>query len=91
MTKITTIHDAPGYRLTARVGGTPLTVELYQQFPQAQHPRDQRIASFTLPPESLRRLSNLLVHASVSAAARSASHGAPVKPWGISEIDEAAS
>ena len=47
-----TIHDTPGYRLDSRTTDHPITgrtVELFASYPQAQHPRYQRIACLTLP------------------------------------------
>lgn len=50
------IHNAPGYRLTARITGKPPTLELYARHPTAQHPRDQRLLSLTLPAASANAL-----------------------------------
>jgi hypothetical protein len=57
-----TIHNDPGFRIEARVTTHPITgktVELFQVFPQARHPRSQRLTCLTLPQESFDRLAAL--------------------------------
>ena len=58
-----TIHDTPTFRLDGRTtddGHGNRTVELFQTFPLAQHPRSQRILCLTLPPISRARLAALI-------------------------------
>lgn len=62
------IHDTPGYRLgykTTHHGVAGTTVELFAKHPKANRPRWQRIACFTLPPDSLGRLSRVFGEASL--------------------------
>lgn len=61
------VHNAPGYRLTARITGKPPTLELYACHPQAQHPRDQRLLSLTLPAASFSALAAAAENAAVVA------------------------
>lgn len=59
------IHDSHGYQLKARVSRhaiTGKTVELFVRYPLAERPRDQRIATLTLPQASFSRLAAVMLH-----------------------------
>jgi len=75
-----TIYTAPGYQLDAAITDhriTGRTVELLATYPLAQHPRAQRLASFTLPQEAFDRLADVLT----LPDGRSPHHG----PWNSRE------
>ncbi len=57
------IYQAPGYILTGRNSRHPITgrtLELFARYPQALHPRDQRLLQLTLPPESFKALARFI-------------------------------
>ncbi len=58
------IYETPSFRLDARatVGRVGRTVEIFQTFPQAKHPRAQRILCLTLPPDAAARMAALWLH-----------------------------
>ena len=55
------IHKANNYLLEGRIldSRTGRTVELYQTFPDAEHPRAQRILQLNLPPQAYFRLAKI--------------------------------
>lgn len=62
MSEHITLHSTPGYSLEGRITKhtiTGATVELFATYPNALHPRAQRIACLTLPPESFGKLAQL--------------------------------
>lgn len=58
------LYETPTYRLEAQTL-TPndrlMTLELYQTFPEAEHPRRQRITQLTLPPDTIRHIGLYLI------------------------------
>jgi hypothetical protein len=79
------IHDSPSFKLTSKTTdhSAGRTVELFQQFPAALHPRDHRTLCLTLPPESFAALGtvfNSAAHAPLTPEADASlepSHDAP--------------
>lgn len=58
-----TLYETPLYRLEGDVLKSPgvTTVELYQTFTEARHPRQQRICQLNLPPEAVCRIGAWLI------------------------------
>ena len=64
MSAYISIDHRPGYQLDARVTDHPITgrtIELFATYPQAQHPRAQRIACLTLSQASFNELACVLL------------------------------
>jgi hypothetical protein len=71
---MTPIHTSPVCVLTAKVTDhcAGRTVELFRSFPQAQHPREQRLIDLTLPSASFAALGAIFNSAAYSPHDRDA-------------------
>jgi len=61
------IYDSPSYKVRGHViqsGTGELTLELYTEHPQAQHPRMQRVLQLTCPPDDLSEMGAWLIEES---------------------------